>query len=83
MGLWQPCDVGIQHMLKLAVKHSQQSAVVREVSSQLQTGMKAHNITLDTKLGTLRDHVPATLIDAYHSINNPQRIQKASYCFYY
>jgi hypothetical protein len=30
---------------------------------------------------TLRDRVPATLVDAYHSINNPQRIQKVIYSF--
>ncbi|KAF8310445.1 uncharacterized protein EI90DRAFT_2956475 [Cantharellus anzutake] len=82
-GLWQPCDVGIQRILKLAVKHSQQTAVVHEVSSQLQTGINACDVTLDTTLGTLRNRVPATLVNAYHSINKPQRIQKASYSFRY
>jgi hypothetical protein len=82
-GLWQPCDVGIQRMLKLSVEHSQQTTIVREVYSQLQGGAGPCDILLDTRLGTLRDHVPATLVDVYHSINNPQRIQKASYSFQY
>ncbi|KAF8337959.1 uncharacterized protein EI90DRAFT_3118411 [Cantharellus anzutake] len=50
---------------------------MREVYSQLQGGAGPCDILLNTRLGTLRDRVPATLIDVYHSINNPQRIQKA------
>src|SRR6266705_1068373 len=30
-GLWQPCDVGIQHPLKHAVKQAQQTTAVKEV----------------------------------------------------
>jgi hypothetical protein len=70
-------------MLKLSVKHSQQTTIVCEVYSQLQGGAGPCDILLDTRLGTLRDRVPATLVDVYHSINNPQRIQKASYSFQY
>src|SRR5258708_24128065 len=63
MGLWQPCDVGIQHILKLAVKHSQQTTVIHKVYSQMQQGIGTCDISLDTRLGMLRDRVPATLVD--------------------
>ena len=79
MGLWQPCDVGIQCILKLAVKHSQQTTVIYKVYSQMQQGIGACNISLDTRLSMLRDHVPATLVDVHHSINNAMWIQKVSY----
>ena len=78
-GLWQPCDVGIQHILKLAVKHSQQTTVIHKVYSQMQQGIGTCNISLDTRLSMLRDHVPATLVDMHHSINNATWIQKVSY----
>ena len=64
-GLWQPCNVSIQHMLKHAVKRSQQSAAINEVYSQLQSGVDEGRIKLDTKLGVLRDCVPQTLVYAF------------------
>ena len=79
MGLWQPCDVGIQHMLKLAVKHSQQTTVIHEVYSQMQQGVGPCEISLDMRLGTLRDSVPTTLVDAHHMINIPMQILKVNY----
>ncbi|KAF8341985.1 uncharacterized protein EI90DRAFT_1291530 [Cantharellus anzutake] len=76
-GLWQPCDVGIQCPLKHAVKRSQQTAAIKEVYSQLQTGVDSCNVRLDTKLGTLRDRVPETLIHAFNAMNQEDKIQKA------
>ncbi|KAF8322788.1 uncharacterized protein EI90DRAFT_2936860 [Cantharellus anzutake] len=66
-GLWQPCDVGVQCLLKLMVKQSQQTTIAREIHSHAGPS----DISLDTRLGMLRNRVPATLVDAYHLINNP------------
>ena len=77
-GLWQPCNVSIQHMLKHAVKRSQQSAAINEVYSQLQSGVDEGHIKLDTKLGVLRDCVPQTLVYTFRTMNHCNRIQKVS-----
>jgi hypothetical protein len=75
-GLWQPCDVGIQCTLKLAVKHLQQTAAVKEVYFQLANGTEPSDVRIDTRLGALRDCVPSTLVHAFKAMNMPNRVQK-------
>ena len=70
-GLWQPCDVGIQHPLKLAIKHNQQADLVQETLAQLEKDISSKNVKFDTTLGCLRDRAVGWLVSAYHEINKP------------
>ena len=54
-GLWQPLDVGIQHVLKQSMKWSAHKDIVTEVITQLNSGTSATMLKLDTTLGTLCD----------------------------
>src|SRR5258708_38344331 len=78
-GLWQPCDVGIQRILKLAVKHSQQTTVVHKVYSHIQQRMVACDISLDPILRMLRDRPPPTPVNTPNPLHNAMWIQKVSY----
>ncbi|KAF9513552.1 hypothetical protein BS47DRAFT_1372518 [Hydnum rufescens UP504] len=52
-GLFQPCDVGIQHILKHSVQRTQHGAIVEEVLCKLEDGKDPKSIHLDTSVITL------------------------------
>jgi hypothetical protein len=52
-GLFQPCNVGIQCILKLSIKHSQHSDAVAEFFNQLKDGIMAKEMNLDTCLAMM------------------------------
>jgi hypothetical protein len=73
-GLWQPCDVGIQRPLKLAIKQCQQNDLVQTTLLQLESGIDPSQIKVDATLGTLRESAVSWLVSAYHQINKPDII---------
>ncbi|KAG1876946.1 hypothetical protein C8R48DRAFT_591009, partial [Suillus tomentosus] len=86
-GVAQPCDVGIQHPLKLAIKELQHEDIVAETLTQLTAGRTADKIRLDVTKGTLRDRSVRWVVEAYKLINKPDIVQKVcsiladQYCY--
>jgi hypothetical protein len=54
-GLWQPCDVGIQQLLKLSIKRSQLADIINETSLQLEKGASSDGVTFDCSLPYLHN----------------------------
>jgi hypothetical protein len=78
-GLFQPCDVGFQRPLKLAIGRYLNEQVVREVSEKLNEGVDPTKITLDITLATLRNRSMGALVRAYHTLNVPNLIEKVMF----
>src|SRR5258708_1856082 len=62
----------------LIIKQSQQRATILEVMAQLESGVDAIDVTLNTKIGMLHDRIPSILLNTYNAMNKPERIMKAS-----
>ena len=75
-GLFQPCDVGIQRVLKLAVRRSALSNIVDHTMSQLEKGVLPSEITFEKRLPVVRDRSVEWLVNGYEAINNPEIVQK-------
>lgn len=80
-GLFQPCDVGMQRVLKQAITRAQSADLVDEVSNAIETGVQAYEIRIDTTLGTLHDHSVQWLLKA-HEITNTTVLVKAISSFW-
>jgi hypothetical protein len=65
--LWQPCDVGIQRPLKLAIKRYQQADIVQEVLTQLRNDVPPHCV-----------RAVNWLVSAHDEINKPDIILQVS-----
>ncbi|KAJ6456514.1 hypothetical protein C8R45DRAFT_580223, partial [Mycena sanguinolenta] len=76
-GIWQPLDVGIQRLMKLSIKRSAHRDIVDEALSQIKDGKPAHEIKLDTTIGTLRDRSVGWIVQAIHDISDPALIARA------
>ena len=68
-GLFQPCDVGMQRVLKQAITHAQSSDLVTEVSDAIRASAEASEIRIDTTLGTLHNHSVQWLLKAHELTN--------------
>ena len=75
-GLFQPCDVGIQRVLKLVMRRSALSNIVDHTMSQLSSGILPSQITFEKWLPVVRDQSVGWLINGYEAINNPEIVQK-------
>ena len=75
-GLFQPCDVGMQQVLKQAITCAQSSDLVTEVSDAIRAGAAASEIRIDTTLGTLRNRSVQWLLKA-HELTNLSVLVKA------
>ncbi|KAF8833634.1 hypothetical protein BDN67DRAFT_916562 [Paxillus ammoniavirescens] len=75
-GVAQPCDVGIQRLLKLSIKECQHSDVVKETLNQLQSGIAATDLWLDVTIGTLCNRSVHWLVSAHKAINKPEIVKK-------
>jgi hypothetical protein len=73
-GVFQACDVGIQHIFKHSLKHSYHQDVVAEILEQIDNGEKS--IIVEKKLGVLHDWSVGWLWDAYETLNNKETIKK-------
>ena len=72
----QPCDVGIQRPFKHSIKCSYHEDVVSNVLSQLENNADSDLVTLDTRLGVLRDQSTRWLWNAYQAVNNKALVKK-------
>ncbi len=75
-GVFQPCDVGIQRILKHSLKRSYHRDVVDDISEQLDKGTV--KIVLDRKLGQLRNSAVRWTWEAFETLNKKEIISKVS-----
>ena len=75
-GLFQPCDVGIQRVLKLAIKRTALQDVINDTTEQLKSGVTPSAVTFEKKLPVVRDRSVRWLVNGYNAINNPELIKK-------
>ncbi|KAG9073858.1 hypothetical protein FRC06_011105 [Ceratobasidium sp. 370] len=76
-GLFQACDVGIQRVLKIAIRNVAHADVVTETVHALKSGVKPECVVNDQSLPTLRRRSVRWLVQGYHAINKPSLIKKA------
>jgi hypothetical protein len=91
-GLFQPCDVGIQRILKLAIRRSALKDIVDDTMKQLTAGVQADKVIFAKKLPIVRNCSVSWLVNGYEAINKcevvekvrcfPKRIGSYSYLFY-
>jgi DDE superfamily endonuclease len=75
-GLFQPCDVGFQHIFKHSLKKCAHEDVVEEVLSKLEKGQAVQDIKADKAVGVLRDRTVHWLWMAHQSLNKPEIVKK-------
>ncbi|KDQ55540.1 hypothetical protein JAAARDRAFT_133764 [Jaapia argillacea MUCL 33604] len=76
MGIWQPSDVGIQRLLKLAIKCSCHADIVAETLLQLHKGVSAETVQLQKTIGVLQDRSVQWLVNGYEAINRKDLVKK-------
>ncbi len=76
-GVWQPLDVGLQHVMKLSIKRACHRDMVKEVSEQLEKDPDVV-MKLDTSIGTLCNRSLGWIVAAVHDTSNRELIQKVS-----
>ena len=76
-GIHQPCNVGIQRLLKLSIKKSYHEDIVQELMLQAENGNSTPMLKEDIK--DLRDRTPRWLWNAYNALNNIELVQKVNW----
>lgn len=75
-GLFQPCDVGIQRVLKLAIRRSALKDVVDDTMQQLRDGVEPSKVVFEKRLPIVRNRSVGWLVNGYEAINNCELVQK-------
>ena len=75
-GLFQPCDVGIQRVLNLAIRRSALKDIMDHTMGQLKSGVAPNQITFEKRLPVIRNRAVQWLINGYDAINHPEIFQK-------
>jgi hypothetical protein len=75
-GLFQPCDVGIQRVLKLAIRRSALKDIVNDTMQQLKGGVEPGKVVFEKRLPIIQDHSVGWLVNAYEAINNRELVEK-------
>lgn len=75
-GLFQACDVGLQRILKLAIRQASHSDVVNETLAALEAGTSPEAVVNDQSRGTLRNRSVSWIVQGFHAINKPEIVQK-------
>ncbi|KAE9398748.1 hypothetical protein BT96DRAFT_821561, partial [Gymnopus androsaceus JB14] len=75
-GVFQACNIGIQHIFKLLLKRSYHGNVVAEILQQLDKKVKT--VVLAKTVEVMRDCSVTWLWKAYEAINKKEIVQKAS-----
>ena len=78
-GLFQPCDVGIQRILKLAIKRTALKDVVDDTMKQIKTGVEPSKVVFEKRLPVVRDRCVSWLINGYEAINKCEVVEKVDY----
>ncbi|KAK7024599.1 hypothetical protein VNI00_016160 [Paramarasmius palmivorus] len=84
-GLFQPLDVGIQRVMKLAMRRSSHRDIVGELmekleqhaEKQLSEAEAVADFKLDVRLKTVRDRSAGWMLYSYREINDQELIMKA------
>jgi hypothetical protein len=74
-GVWQACNVGIQRVLKHSLKRSYHKDVVVVILNQMDDDVK---ISIDRKLGVMRDQSVSWMWNAYQMLNKPEIVKKVN-----
>ena len=77
-GLFQPCDVGIQQVLKLAIRWTALKDIVDDTMVQLNKGAKPEKVVFVKKIGVVWDCSVSWLVNAYEAINNHELVEKVT-----
>ena len=75
-GIFQPCDVGIQRILKHAMKKTALSHVVKETVAHLNNNKDPGTILLTKAIKVLRNRSVEWLVNGYKAINKPEIVKK-------
>ena len=78
-GLFQPCDVGIQRILKLAIRRSALKDIVNNTMQQLDAGVQASKVSFEKNLPVVRNRSVGWLVNGYEAINKHEIVEKVSY----
>lgn len=81
-GLAQPCDVGIQRVLKHTIRRSMLNDMVQETIDLLEGGNPPDSILLNTKIGKLRDRSVGWMVNGWDRISNAELIQEVFILFF-
>ena len=75
-GIFQPCDVGIQCVFKLAIRRSALQDVINGTMEQLGSGVEPSKVEFEKRLGVVWDCSVRWLVNGYEAINNPELVKK-------
>jgi hypothetical protein len=75
-GVFLPCDVGIQRIIKHSLKQSCHCDMVDEILVQADEGKT--DITVGKTIGVLHNQTVSWLWDAYTTLNDPRIVKKVS-----
>ena len=75
-GIFQPCDVGIQRILKHAMKKTALSHIVKETVAHLNNNEDPGTILLTKAVKVLRNRLVEWLVNGYKAINKPEIVKK-------
>ena len=75
-GIFQPCNVGIQRILKHAMKKTALCHVVKETVAHLNKGVNPRAILLTKVIKVLRNRSVEWLVNGYEAINKPEVVKK-------
>jgi len=78
-GIFQPCDVGIQRILKHAMRKAALSHVVKETVAHLSNNTDPGTIVLEKGIRELRRRSVEWLVDGYNAINNRDFVKKVMF----
>ena len=78
-GLFQPCDVGIQRVPKLAIKRSALQDIINATMEQLGQGVEPSMVKFERKLPVVRNQSVKWLVNGYEAINNPDLVKKVMF----
>ena len=75
-GIFQPCDVGIQRILKHAMKKTALSHIVKETVAHLNNSKDPGTILLTKAVKVLRNRSVEWLVQGFKAINTPSNVKK-------
>lgn len=74
--LFQPCDVGLQRVLKLAIQRAAHNNIVAETVAALESGINPRQITNDQALPTLRNWSLGWILEGFQAFDKPKVVKK-------
>ena len=75
-GLYQPCDVGFQHIFKHSTRNLAHEDVVQEVLKKLEKGKTSETLAVDSGMKVLCNRTVGWLWKAYSELNRPEIVKK-------